>query len=214
MQRCLKQKQNTCCYACMYKLEIICSEDVTYWATNKKPNCFQRQCIIHNRVESGIQCSAKLIPCNTSSYANYLSELTPQNVWIFAYLKLLAAGEWSEIFVMFRVEKQFNEKVHCCNQDTEHFHSVFVKGALVVKFHGIWDHRITESQNHRMLGVGRDLCGSSSPTLLLKQGRWDIWKVCMLRNMDTFTWNNQYHCIKVKSVCSVMKGTTHYWNYL
>jgi len=29
---------------------------------------------------------------------------------------------------------------------------------------------ITESQNHRMVGVGRDLCGSSSPTPLLKQG--------------------------------------------
>jgi len=28
---------------------------------------------------------------------------------------------------------------------------------------------ITESQNHRMLGVGRDLCGSSSPTPLLKK---------------------------------------------
>jgi len=28
----------------------------------------------------------------------------------------------------------------------------------------------TESQNHRMFGVGRDLCGSSSPTLLPKQG--------------------------------------------
>jgi len=27
------------------------------------------------------------------------------------------------------------------------------------------------SQNHRMVGVGRDLWGSSSPTLLLKQGR-------------------------------------------
>ena len=26
------------------------------------------------------------------------------------------------------------------------------------------------SQNHRMLGVGRDLCGSSTPTALLKQG--------------------------------------------
>jgi len=26
------------------------------------------------------------------------------------------------------------------------------------------------SQNHRMVGVGRDLCGSSSPTPLLKQG--------------------------------------------
>ena len=25
-------------------------------------------------------------------------------------------------------------------------------------------HRFTESQNHRMLGVGRDLCGSPSPT--------------------------------------------------
>jgi len=29
---------------------------------------------------------------------------------------------------------------------------------------------ITESQNQRMLGTGRDLCGSSSPTPLLKQG--------------------------------------------
>jgi len=27
-----------------------------------------------------------------------------------------------------------------------------------------------ESQNHRIVRVGRDLCGSSSPTLLLKQG--------------------------------------------
>jgi len=26
------------------------------------------------------------------------------------------------------------------------------------------------SQNHRMVGIGRDLCGSSSPTLLPKQG--------------------------------------------
>jgi len=31
-------------------------------------------------------------------------------------------------------------------------------------------HRITESQNHRMFGVGRYLCGSSSPPPLLKQG--------------------------------------------
>jgi len=29
---------------------------------------------------------------------------------------------------------------------------------------------ITESQNHRKVGVGRDLCGSPSPTLLPKQG--------------------------------------------
>jgi len=31
---------------------------------------------------------------------------------------------------------------------------------------GQW--QVTESQNHRMLGVGRDLCGSSSPTPLPK----------------------------------------------
>ena len=31
-------------------------------------------------------------------------------------------------------------------------------------------HRITESQKHRMVGVGRDLCGSSSPILLPNQG--------------------------------------------
>jgi len=30
--------------------------------------------------------------------------------------------------------------------------------------------RITESQNHRIVGVGRDLCGSPSPTPLPKQG--------------------------------------------
>ena len=30
--------------------------------------------------------------------------------------------------------------------------------------------RFTESQNHRMVGVGRDLCGSSGPTPLPKQG--------------------------------------------
>ena len=30
--------------------------------------------------------------------------------------------------------------------------------------------QFTESQNHRIEGVGRDLCGSSSPTLLPKQG--------------------------------------------
>ena len=28
----------------------------------------------------------------------------------------------------------------------------------------------SKSQNHRMVGVGRDLCGSSSPPLLPKQG--------------------------------------------
>jgi len=30
--------------------------------------------------------------------------------------------------------------------------------------------QVTESQNHRIVGVGRDLCGSSSPTPLPKQG--------------------------------------------
>jgi len=33
-----------------------------------------------------------------------------------------------------------------------------------------WGNRIKESQNHRMVGVGWDLCGSSSQILLLKQG--------------------------------------------
>ena len=29
---------------------------------------------------------------------------------------------------------------------------------------GLVEYIFTESQNHRMVGVGRDLCGSSSPT--------------------------------------------------
>ena len=31
-------------------------------------------------------------------------------------------------------------------------------------------HSLLHSQNHRMVGVGRDLCGSSGPTPLPKQG--------------------------------------------
>jgi len=43
--------------------------------------------------------------------------------------------------------------------------------------HGFREGKVTESQNHRMVGVGRDLCGSSSPTLLLKSS---------LRNLISF----------------------------
>ena len=38
----------------------------------------------------------------------------------------------------------------------------------LVKLH--LEYCVQLSQNHRMLGIGRDLCGSSSPTLLPKQG--------------------------------------------
>jgi len=41
---------------------------------------------------------------------------------------------------------------------------------LYLRNEGSQNHRITESQNHRIVGVGRDLCGSSSPTPLPKQG--------------------------------------------
>lgn len=54
----------------------------------------------------------------------------------FAHLKLHAAEEWPVIFVVLRVEKGFKEKVYFCNQDTEHFHGVFVKAALVARIHG------------------------------------------------------------------------------
>jgi len=39
-----------------------------------------------------------------------------------------------------------------------------------MEVHGGADHRITESQNHRMVGVGIDLCRSPSPTPLPEQG--------------------------------------------
>ena len=35
---------------------------------------------------------------------------------------------------------------------------------------GLENEHFTESQNHRTFGVGRDLCGSSSPTFLPQQG--------------------------------------------
>ena len=50
-----------------------------------------------------------------------------------------------------------------CNQDWD-------KPQLIVKHIQNLNALITESQNHRIVGVGRDLCGSPSPTFLLKQG--------------------------------------------
>jgi len=47
------------------------------------------------------------------------------------------------------------------------------QAALGTGFPGYWYHsqgEITAPQNHRMFGVVRDLCGSSSPTPLTKQG--------------------------------------------
>ena len=56
------------------------------------------------------------------------------------------------------------------NLFTPLFLSSFIKNARTLVFQ-IFYQTFTESHNHRMFGVGRDLCGSSSPTLLPKQGR-------------------------------------------
>ena len=46
---------------------------------------------------------------------------------------------------------------------------------------------ITESQNNRMLGVGRDLCGSSSPIPLPKQGHLEqAAQHCICLNLTAF----------------------------
>jgi len=37
----------------------------------------------------------------------------------------------------------------------------------------------TKSQNHRMVGVGRDLCGSSSQPPLLKKGKTILYQFKM-----------------------------------
>jgi len=44
----------------------------------------------------------------------------------------------------------------------------------------------TESQNHRMVGVGRDLCGSSSPTLLSKQGHLQQASSALAGDLHTY----------------------------
>ena len=48
-------------------------------------------------------------------------------------------------------------------------------------------------QNHRMVGVGRDLCGSSSPTPLPKQGR--LQQVMEDKGKDNYRKPcNRLHC--------------------
>jgi len=47
---------------------------------------------------------------------------------------------------------------------------------------------LQESQNHRIVGVGRDLCGSSSPTPLPKQGHL-ITNVKNYSSLQPPVWN-------------------------
>jgi len=51
-----------------------------------------------------------------------------------------------------------------------HFYICFSKKTYSNLFLGTENEEESDSQNHRMLGVGRDLCGSSSPTVLPKKG--------------------------------------------
>jgi len=48
------------------------------------------------------------------------------------------------------------------------FFNVFTAKSLPAS--QLYDKQLTESHNHRMFGVGSDLCGSSSPNPLPKQG--------------------------------------------
>lgn len=129
MQKCLKQ--NTCCYECMYKLGVICSEDATYWATLKKADCCQRQCITHSRAEYGILCFSKLIPSNTSLCANSLSELTLQNVGFLCKCQTPCSRRVTRDFCGAQSRKILQWRDIIYNQGTEYFCCVFVKGPLV-----------------------------------------------------------------------------------
>ena len=54
------------------------------------------------------------------------------------------------------------------------------------------------SQNHRMVGAGRNLCGSSSPTPLLKQGH--------LHHLTGWCPGEVRSCHNIQTTCSVLQG--------
>jgi len=60
--------------------------------------------------------------------------------------------EYFEVWQRSSVTKKEKRKKRTTNSNCWFLYAIFLK------------------QNHSMVGVGRDLCGSSSPTLLLKQG--------------------------------------------
>jgi len=63
------------------------------------------------------------------------------------------------------------------------FKNILILFFLILLFLIICDSALhTESQNHRIVGVGRDHCGSSSPTLLLKQGHLQNHRITESQN--------------------------------
>jgi len=78
---------------------------------------------------------------------------------------------------------------------------------------------LVHPQNHRIVGVGRDLCGSSSPTLLPKQGHlqqtgqdlvqtgleyhpYIISYACISILMLSFLWKEKYPTRFMKTILS------------
>ena len=86
----------------------------------------------------------------------------------FLVLLIALAGLYNLLFLPLHFLEKKTQPNPCCrirpvrrNPKPRHLVQVRQGGGEVAA---------SESQNHRMVGVGRDLCGSSSPTPLLKQG--------------------------------------------
>ena len=88
---------------------------------------------------------------NCMLYMLYISELTIHYIYIFIYMYTHTSSLFWKVCKSRRKKRKESK-------------------TLNFKYLGMYYHRITESQNHRMVEVGRDLCGSSSPTLLPKKG--------------------------------------------
>jgi len=68
---------------------------------------------------------------------------------------------------------------------------VWLSSDAYLKKHSLDDSAVTESQNHGMFGVGRDLCGSSSPTLLPKKGHLQQAAQDLVQGIHTAIYNSK-----------------------
>jgi len=100
----------------------------------------------------------------TSFFQQFLAILCKNSLPIIQFTKLLLLEKILKIlkYIIFSLYHKFLEVTLAHWQQTSESENTDEIRLLKVQK----SVSITESQNHRIVGVGRDLCGSSSPTLL------------------------------------------------
>ena len=124
-------------------------------------------CFCLSLQEMCLSCAEQLIPTQIISTLSRLLTFAKSGTW--PLWKCTHNNTWflAQSLTHSGQVLGFMVQIRSLHKDKDHTKTA---GFIFIFYMSFLHYRITESQNHRMSGVGMDLCGSSSPTPLPKQG--------------------------------------------